>query len=341
MRATSLILTACLALMAVLGLGRAAPCQEHPQAPSAQLPVEAPTEHTPPTEHGAPQHQGEGHGAPAKPTLEMENDQFFKAQYEHVVAHRVWPVDHEFTSPWLHFYNVNVYQWVALLLIVLFFLPVLVSFGSGGRPGWITRVLRGWCRWIRDEMVYSVMGKDEGRKYAPYFIYLFFFITLMNCIGLVPSVPQWGFLTATATATPYVTGAMALVTFAMMLFFGMKQNGVLGFVKGLLPHGLPMWLIPLMLVVEIVGLLVKPFALMIRLFANMLAGHLVIASLIGLIFLFAKMQHGAWSSYLTAIPGAGMAIFIFIIEAFVTLLQAYIFTYLSIIFVHQAVHQAH
>lgn len=324
MRATSLIFTAWLAVIAVLGFAVDARCQgEHPPQASEQ-------------------HEPQGHGEhPARSTMETPNDRFFKDQYEHVVAHRVWPVDHQTTSPWLHFYNVNIYQWVAVALMLLLFLPVLWSFRAGARPGWLTRVMRGWCRWIRDEMVYSVMGKEEGRQYAPYFIFLFFFVALMNCIGLVPSVPQVGFYTATATGTPYVTGALALITFAMMLFFGMKHNGVFGFFKGLLPHGLPMWLIPLMLPIELIGLVVKPFALMIRLFANMLAGHLVIASLIGLIFLFAKMQHGAPTSYLTAIPGAGMGIFIFIIEAFVTLLQAYIFTYLSIIFVHQAIHQSH
>jgi F-type H+-transporting ATPase subunit a len=121
----------------------------------------------------------------------------------------------------------------------------------------------------------------------------------------------------------------------------MKKNGVFGFFKGLLPHGLPLPLIPLMVVVELIGLLVKPFALTIRLFANMLAGHLIIASALGLIFLFAKLQGGAITSYLTALPCAGMAIFVYIIEAFVTLLQAYVFCYLSIIFVHLSIHQEH
>jgi F-type H+-transporting ATPase subunit a len=81
--------------------------------------------------------------------------------------------------------------------------------------------------------------------------------------------------------------------------------------------------------------------LTIRLFANMLAGHLVIGSAIALIFLFAKMQGGAITSYLTALPCAGLAVFIYVIEAFVTLLQAYIFTFLSINFLHQAMHQEH
>jgi F-type H+-transporting ATPase subunit a len=107
------------------------------------------------------------------------------------------------------------------------------------------------------------------------------------------------------------------------------------------PHGLPVALIPIMFLIEFVSLFVKPFALTIRLFANMLSGHLVIASAIGLIFLFTKMQGGAITSYLTMLPCLGMAIFIYIIEAFVTLLQAYIFTFLSINFVYQAMHQDH
>lgn len=344
-------------VFAVLGCGRAMPAQGerevgHPGAAAPQAsgneqlghPQQNPEQQQPEQQQQHEQSGGHGSHAEARPTMEMANDRFFKDQYEHSVPYVVWPADPEHSSVprWLWLWNVNVMQWVAVLLLLLVFLPVLVSFQSNGRAGWLTRVFRGWVRWVRDEMVYSVMGKDEGRRYAPYFVFLFFFVAALNCLGLIPSFrPFLPVSTYTATGTPYVTGALALITFGMMLFFGMRQNGVLGYFKGLLPHGLPFWLVPLMLVVELIGQLVKPFALMIRLFANMLAGHLVIASLIGLIFLFAKMQGGAPTSYATAIPGAGMAIFIFIIEAFITLLQAYIFTYLSIIFVHQAVHQAH
>ena len=108
-----------------------------------------------------------------------------------------------------------------------------------------------------------------------------------------------------------------------------------------MPHGLPVALVPIMFLIELVSLFVKPFALTIRLFANMLAGHLVIASAIGLVFLFTKMLGGGAASYLTAVPCVGMAIFIYIIEAFITLLQAYIFVFLSINFVHQSIHQDH
>ena len=161
-------------------------------------------------------------------------------------------------------------------------------------------------------------------------------------LGLIPSVGHgFPFAIYTATGTPYVTAALAVVTLVMMIGFGMKKNGAFGFWKGLIPHGLPIALVPMMFVIELVGLCVKPFALTIRLFANMLAGHLVIGSAIGLIFLFTKLQGGAITSYLTALPCAGLAIFLYVIEAFVTLLQAYIFTFLSITFLHQAMHQDH
>ena len=103
--------------------------------------------------------------------------------------------------------------------------------------------------------------------------------------------------------------------------------------KGLIPHGVPVFLLPIMAVVELLGLLAKPFALAIRLFANMTAGHIVIYALISLIFV---MQSVGWAGL--AIP---MALFIYGLEVLVALLQAYIFTMLSSLFIGMAVHQDH
>lgn len=288
-------------------------------------------------------------GHKPKLTMEMSNSDIFKWQFDHSVTYpwALYDVEtdenghqHNHTH-WYTIHNVQPWQWVCLVLMVLVFMPVVGSFKKG-QVGWFTRVMRGFCLWVRDEMIYSVMGKEEGRKFAPFFMFMFFFIVFMNVIGLVPSIGHH-FPTAiyTATGTPYVTGALALITLAMMLGCGIKKNGGFGFFKGLVPHGLPTLLVPIMFLIELVSLLVKPFALTIRLFANMLAGHLVIASAIGLIFLFAKLQGGAATSYLTAVPCFGMAVFIYIIEAFITLLQAYIFTFLSINFVYQSIHQDH
>lgn len=298
-------------------------------------------------DHGHGGDHGHSHGPSL--TMEMSPQDIFKWQFDHSVTYPIalFETDEQGNKRkdgWLTIWNVQPWQWTCLGLMLLVFLPVVGSFRKG-QVGWFTRVMRGFCLWVRDEMVYSVMGKEEGRRFAPFFMFMFFFIVFMNVIGLIPSLPIFGhsypFIIYTATGTPYVTVALAVITLATMLFFGIKKNGAVGFFKGLVPHGLPLPLVPIMFLIEIVSLLVKPFALTIRLFANMLAGHLVIASAIGLIFLFARMQEGAATSYLTALPCFGMAVFIYIIEAFITLLQAYIFTYLSINFIHQSIHQDH
>lgn len=281
--------------------------------------------------------EAQTHGQePAKPTLEMENKDFFITQYKHLNPHKLFEVPVS-TDPekakWFFFFDVNLFQLIALALILLFFIPVKQSFAQG-RTHPLTRVFRGWVQWIRDEMVYAVMGKEHGARFLPYFCYLFAFLAFMNLAGLVPG-------SVTATATPFVTGAMAVITLVMMIGGGIREQGFVKFFVNLLPHGLPVALIPLMALVELIGLVVKPFALTIRLFANMLAGHLVIYSFVGLIFLFAKMMQLNGFHWLTALPAVGMAVFIYIIEAFVVLLQAYIFTYLSIIFVQLSLHPEH
>ncbi len=344
MLVSRLLITAWFCLLTGVGAS-ALRAQAHGAVPTAA------TAQGPGAENHA-QHAGEH---PALRTLEMSNADIFKHQFSHSVPYAIFEPGigprydgngivkdgHKEKVSLLTVYNVQPWQWVCLGLMLAVFVPVLGSFRSG-RASWFTRVMRGFCLWIRDEMVYSVMGKEDGRAFVPLFLFTFFFIMFQNVIGLIPSAGhELPLAIYTATGTPYVTVSFAIITLMMMLVLGMKRNGVLGFWKGLVPHGVPVAIVPLMFVIEFVSLLVKPFALTIRLFANMLSGHLVIAAAIGLVFLFAKMQGGAITSYLTALPCLGMAIFIYIIEAFVTLLQAYIFTFLSINFVYQSMHQAH
>ena len=113
----------------------------------------------------------------------------------------------------------------------------------------------------------------------------------------------------------------------------MIKNGFFGYFKGLIPHGVPLPLIPIMFVIEILGLFTKPFALAVRLFANMTAGHVVILSLIGLIFIL--------KTYFVAPVSVGFALFIYLLEILVALIQAYIFTMLSSLFIGMAIHQDH
>jgi F-type H+-transporting ATPase subunit a len=161
---------------------------------------------------------------------------------------------------------------------------------------------------------------------------VFFFILFMNLMGLAP-------FSATATSSIFVTAGLALTTLLAMLLCGMAVQGPIAFWKNLVPH-VPLALWPLMFVVELIGLVVKPVALTIRLFANMTGGHMVVLSFLGLIFFLGEIwgSAGGWG----ASPlGLAFAVFIMIIESFVALIQAYIFTQLSILFVNASVHPEH
>jgi F-type H+-transporting ATPase subunit a len=157
----------------------------------------------------------------------------------------------------------------------------------------------------------------------------------MNLLGLVP----WGH---TATSGLGITAALAICTFVVTQFIGIKSMGikhyVLHFTGGLHEMDLPVFmkilLMIIMIPIEIMGLFTKPFALAVRLFANMTAGHIVIFSLIGLTFLFKSLLVGTFVS----VP---FTLFIFVLEIFVALLQAFIFTILSAVFIGFMAHTPH
>src|SRR5258708_1565155 len=180
----------------------------------------------------------------------------------------------------------------------------------------LANAMEAFIVYIRDEIVRPNMGSD-GDDYLPYFLTLFFFILMCNLIGLVP----WG---ATATGNISVTATLALTTFVLINFAGIRKHGLWHYLQSLIPHGLPFWLVPLMFVIEILGLFTKSFALCIRLFANMIAGHIVILALISLIFIF--------KSILIAPISVGAAIGVGLLEIFVALLQASIFTLMMSLF---------
>jgi len=172
---------------------------------------------------------------------------------------------------------------------------------------------------VRNEIAVPNMGAEHADRFVPYLVTAFFFILFMNLLGLVP----WS---ATATANLSVTVMMALFTFVITQAVAIRTMGPGGFVKHLLggvPASLwPLWFI--MVPVEVMGLFTKPFALTVRLFANMVAGHFVILALLGLIFVISP-----WVAF-GAVP---MALGIFLLELFVALVQAYIFTMLSALFI--------
>jgi F-type H+-transporting ATPase subunit a len=154
----------------------------------------------------------------------------------------------------------------------------------------------------------------------------------MNLLGLIP-------LGLTATASVYTAAGLAIITALVMVVGGMMVQGPIKFWVSLVPSGVPVVLAPMLFLLEAVGLLIKPFALTMRLMANMTGGHLVILSFLGLMFFFGQ---GSTTVGLSVSPlVVGMSVFMMIIEGFVALLQAYVFTLLSAIFVGMCLHPDH
>jgi F-type H+-transporting ATPase subunit a len=193
-----------------------------------------------------------------------------------------------------------------------------------GRPRGFAAGLEAVILYLRNEIFLPVLGGRGGERYIPYVLSLFFFILFCNLFGLVP----YG---STATGNISVTATLAIMTFIVVEIAGMRALGR-GYLGTIIywPHDLPIYLrIPLSLImtpVEIVGKFTKPFALTIRLFANMIAGHVIILALIGLIFMF------GWAVAPAAIL---MALFIMFLEILVAFIQAFIFALLASVFIGQ------
>jgi F-type H+-transporting ATPase subunit a len=218
-------------------------------------------------------------------------------------------------------------MWIAGALALFLFGGIARRLRREDVPrGTVTNLFEAIILFVRDDMVYEIMGKGSGRRFAPYFLTLFFFILFCNVLGLVPFM-------ATATGNLAVTGGLAFLTFLLTQGAGIREQGLMTYLRSLVPPGMPIFLLPIMIPIEIVGHLIRPFALTIRLFANMTAGHVVILSLLGLIFLFQAVA--------VAIPAIAFALFINTLELFVAFLQAYIFVFLSILFVNAAMHPDH
>jgi F-type H+-transporting ATPase subunit a len=195
-------------------------------------------------------------------------------------------------------------------------------------PGGLLNAMEAFYLYLRDEVALKNVGHG-GERYVPFVISLFFFILYANLLGLVP-------FGATATGNIMVTGALAFVSFVVIEAAGYRTLGAKGYLgtiffvpKGIHPVGQAI-LLPIFVVVEVVGKLTKPFALAMRLFANMTAGHFVILALLGLIITYG----GIAPTGLTTIFGSlALGLFVMFLEIFVAFLQAYIFAILTAVFI--------
>jgi F-type H+-transporting ATPase subunit a len=192
-----------------------------------------------------------------------------------------------------------------------------------GRPKGFAAGVEGIILYLRNEIYKPALGGHGGEKFVPFCLTLFFFILFCNLLGLLP----WG---STPTGNLGVTATLAIVTFFVVEIAGMRALGA-GYVRTIVywPHeGGPMLKLMtiIMTPVEIVGKFTKPFALTIRLFANMISGHVIILALIGIIFLF------GWKVFIGPIA---MALFIMALELMVAAIQAFIFSLLAAVFIGQ------
>jgi F-type H+-transporting ATPase subunit a len=218
-----------------------------------------------------------------------------------------------------------VFLWLAALLLILVVRKAAKNNMKSLVPKGIGNAMEVLIVYIRDEVVLPNIG-EQGKAMLPIFLTIFFFILSCNLLGLVP-------FSATATSSISVTAGLAILAFFIIQISGIKKNGFFGYFKGLIPPHMPVALLPIIIVVEFLGILTKPFALCIRLFANMTAGHVVILSLFGLIFVFK-------SAFVSPVS-VGFSLFMYLLELLVALLQAYIFTILTALFTGMAIHQEH
>ena len=150
-------------------------------------------------------------------------------------------------------------MWIAAALLLLVFLPMARRRGRVHKG--LYNAFEAMIVYVRDEIVYANLGREEGRAYVPFIATLFFFILFMNLLGLVP----YG---GTPTGNLAVTGALALFSMAAIEISGIVANGPVRYAKSLVPEGVPMFLAPIMIPIEVIGHFAKPFALTVR-FANM------------------------------------------------------------------------
>jgi len=227
--------------------------------------------------------------------------------------------------------NVSVTKNVAsmiLSVLILFFILRKVSAGYKNKkeaPKGIQAFLEPLILFVRDDIIKSSIG-PKYKRYTVFLLTTFFFILTNNLLGLTPGA-------ANVTGNISVTLVLSLFTFIIITISANK-----GYWKHLIkPPGTPLPLLPIMIPIEIFGVFTKPFALMIRLFANITAGHIIIFSLISLIFVASNNGENVVAGWAVAPLSVMFVLFIFLIEILVAFLQAYIFTLLSAVFIGLAV----
>jgi F-type H+-transporting ATPase subunit a len=217
-------------------------------------------------------------------------------------------------------------MWVSVLVLLLIFVSAARRYKKSGDfvPKGVASFVEPLIVFVRDEIGKPMIGEHKYKKYMPYLLTVFFFIWINNIFGLIPILNG-----ANLSGNIAFTCALAVCTFIITTFSGNKNYWQHIFWMPGVPVPMKIFLMP----IEIVGMFVKPISLMIRLFANITAGPIIILALMSLIFIF--------QSYAVAPVSVAFSLFIIIIEILVTAIQAYIFTILSALYFGMATEEAH
>ncbi len=231
-------------------------------------------------------------------------------------------LDFSFTKHFLLF-------WLAGLIIFIV-LAIFYDKKKTVQTGFIANVIEKFVLFIREDIVKPNISHGYD-KMMPFFLTIFALIFTANYLGMIP-------YSASSTGNLSVTTGLALISFFTTQIMGVKENGLVGHFKGLMPGGIPAFVIPILLPVEIIGMFTKPFALAVRLFANMTAGHAIILSFLLIGWTGGEVQEWNFWVSIGTVPAA---IFIGLLEVLVCFLQAYVFTLLSAIFIGASMHPEH
>lgn len=265
---------------------------------------------------------------------------------DHVVQHPLItrPADYGILTPQgvITLFSNQIAMLILAGVLLIVFMPLWARRRRGSSdidahvPAGFGNFIESMCQYLRKEVAEPALGEYTDR-FIKYIWTIFFFILTINLLGLLPLpaiTPLFGtHIGGTATGNIWMTATMALLTMLMMVINGLRLGG-----KHYLAHFCPgpTWLAPLLVPVEIIGLMAKIFALAVRLFANMMAGHILLAVLVGFI-LSAGTAMGAAGGLAVAIPAVLGSVAITLLEIFVAFLQAFIFTFLTTLFIGMSV----
>jgi len=220
-------------------------------------------------------------------------------------------------------------------IILMYFMFISVAKAYNARPGSAPKGFQGLIEplviFVRDDIAKSSIGEKKYKKFLPYLLTIFFFIWINNLLGLVPLAPGG----ANITGSISICLTLAAITFIIVLINGNKHYWQHIFAM----PGVPPWVLILLTPIEILGVFLRPFVLMIRLFANITAGHIIALSFFSLIFIFGEMHAGAGLG--VSVLSIAFTVFMTCLELLVAFLQAYVFTLLTAIYIGAAVEEAH